>query len=48
MLLKEQISEDIKNAMREKNSEKRDALRLLSSAIKQVEVDERKELYRDS
>ena len=47
MLLKEQIGEDIKNAMREKNSEKRDALRLLSSAIKQVEVDERKELNDD-
>jgi len=44
MTLKEQINDDIKNAMKEKNVEKRDALRLLSSAMKQIEVDERKEL----
>lgn len=44
MSLKEQINNDIKTAMKEKNVEKRDALRLLSSAMKQIEVDERKEL----
>jgi len=44
MSLREQINDDIKTAMKEKNVEKRDALRLLSSAMKQIEVDERKEL----
>ncbi|MDP1785589.1 MAG: GatB/YqeY domain-containing protein [Sulfuricurvum sp.] len=44
MSLKEQISNDIKTAMKEKEVVKRDALRLLSSAMKQIEVDERKEL----
>ncbi|MDD3770957.1 GatB/YqeY domain-containing protein [Sulfuricurvum sp. IAE1] len=44
MSLKEQINNDIKTAMKEKDNAKRDALRLLSSAFKQIEVDERKEL----
>lgn len=44
MSLKEQIINDIKTAMKEKEVVKRDALRLLSSAMKQIEVDERKEL----
>lgn len=44
MSLKEQINNDIKTAMREKENVKRDALRLLTSAMKQIEVDERKEL----
>ena len=44
MSLKEQISTDIKEAMKAKENVKRDALRLLSSAFKQIEVDERKEL----
>ena len=44
MTLKEQISNDIKTAMKEKEVVKRDALRLLASAMKQIEVDERKEL----
>lgn len=44
MSLKEQINNDIKTAMKEKNVALRDALRLLSSAMKQIEVDERKEL----
>lgn len=44
MSLKEQISNDIKTAMKEKDVSTRDALRLLSSAMKQIEVDERKEL----
>lgn len=47
MNLKEQINNDIKTAMKEKNAPLRDALRLLSSAMKQIEVDERKELSDD-
>lgn len=47
MSLKEQINNDIKTAMKEKNNAVRDALRLLSSAMKQIEVDERKELTDD-
>jgi uncharacterized protein len=47
MRLREQISNDIKAAMKAKETERRDALRLLSSAMKQVEVDERKELSDD-
>lgn len=47
MSLKEQITNDIKTAMKEKDNAKRDALRLLSSAFKQIEVDERKELSDD-
>ena len=44
MSIKEQILQDLKTAMKEKDVQKRDALRLLSSAFKQIEVDERKEL----
>ena len=44
MSLKEQINNDLKTAMKAKDIQKRDALRLLTSAIKQIEVDERKEL----
>lgn len=47
MSLKAQINDDIKTAMKEKDVTKRDALRLLSSAFKQIEVDERKELTDD-
>ena len=47
MGLREQINNDIKEAMKAKDVERRDALRLLSSAMKQVEVDERKELSDD-
>ncbi len=42
--LREQINNDMKTAMKAKETQKRDALRLLLSAFKQVEVDERKEL----
>ena len=38
---------DLKDAMKNKDTKKRDALRLLSSAFKQIEVDERKELSDD-
>jgi uncharacterized protein YqeY len=42
--LKARISEDMKNAMRAKDSARLGAIRLLQSAIKQREVDERIEL----
>ncbi len=44
MILKVQISEDMKNAMRAKDSVRLGAIRLLMAAIKQREVDERIEL----
>jgi len=44
MSLREQINNDVKEAMKAKDTKKRDALRLLTSAFKQIEVDERKEL----
>ena len=44
MSLKTRIKNDIKEAMRAKNVTKRDTLRNLSAAIKQIEVDERREL----
>lgn len=47
MSLRETINQDLKTAMKEKDITKRDALRLLTSAFKQIEVDERKELSDD-
>lgn len=47
MNLREKINTDVKNAMKAKETQKRDALRLLTSACKQIEVDERKELTDD-
>lgn len=47
MTLKAHISEDMKNAMRAKDSARLGAIRLLLSAIKQREVDERIELSDD-
>ena len=44
MSLKAQITEDMKNAMRAKESVRLGTIRLLQSAIKQREVDERIEL----
>ena len=41
MLLKEQITEDMKTAMRAKDAERLGTIRLLLSACKQREVDER-------
>ena len=41
MTLKEQITEDMKTAMRAKDSERLGTIRLLLAAIKQREVDER-------
>jgi uncharacterized protein len=42
--LKERITEDMKGAMRAKDSERLGAIRMLTAAIKQKEVDERIEL----
>jgi uncharacterized protein YqeY len=44
MLLKERIQNEVKEAMKAKDNARRDALRLLTSAFKQIEVDERIEL----
>ncbi|MBB1602210.1 GatB/YqeY domain-containing protein [Variovorax sp. UMC13] len=44
MSLKEQITEDMKTAMRAKDSERLATIRLLLAALKQKEVDERVEL----
>ena len=47
MNLRETVNLDVKNAMKAKETKKRDALRLLMSAFKQIEVDERRELSDD-
>jgi len=47
MSLRDTINNDLKAAMKAKDTKKRDALRLLTSAFKQIEVDERKELSDD-
>ncbi|MFM7484898.1 MAG: GatB/YqeY domain-containing protein [Burkholderiaceae bacterium] len=47
MTLKEKLSEDMKAAMRAKESEKLATIRLINAAIKQREVDERIELGDD-
>jgi len=44
MSLKEQIKNDIKEAMRAKETVKRDTLRNIQAAIKQIEVDERRDV----
>jgi gatB/yqey family protein len=44
MSIREQILEDIKTAMKQKDNFCRDTLRLINSVIKQVEVDERVEM----
>jgi uncharacterized protein YqeY len=44
MTLKSQIQDDVKDAMRARDKERIGALRLLSAAIKQIEVDTREEL----
>jgi uncharacterized protein len=44
MALRETIDNDVKNAMRAGDTRRRDALRLLTAALKQKEVDERKTL----
>ena len=44
MALKDRINDDVKAAMRGGDARRRDALRLLLAALKQREVDERKDL----
>ena len=44
MSLKEQLKEDLKVAMKAKEIVKRDCIRAINTMIKQIEVDERKEL----
>ena len=44
MGLKEQITEDMKAAMRAKDTQKLGTIRMLTAAMKQKEVDERVEL----
>ena len=44
MTIKARINDDVKTAMRSGDARRRDALRLLLAALKQREVDERKEL----
>jgi hypothetical protein len=44
MALKERLRQDVASAMRSGDAERRDALRLLLAAIKQVEVDSRTNL----
>jgi len=45
MSLKEQFKNDLKEAMRTKEILKRDTIRSINTMIKQIEVDERKELH---
>ncbi len=47
MSLKEQLKEDLKTAMRDKEVVKRDSIRAINTMIKQNEVDERRELDDD-
>ena len=47
MSLKQQINDDVKTAMREKDKARLGVLRLITAAIKQREVDERIELNDD-
>ena len=47
MTLKEKIIEDMKSAMRAKEKKLLGTIRLLTAAIKQIEVDERRELSDD-
>ena len=44
MSLKEQLNEDLKQAMRDKEIVKRDSIRAINTMIKQIEVDERRVL----
>jgi len=44
---KDQLNAALKEAMKAKDSRRRDVIRLLQSAVKQVEIDERRELSPD-
>lgn len=45
--LKEKLQQDLKDAMKAKDNVTRDTIRFLMSSLKQIEVDERKELSDD-
>lgn len=47
MSVRERLTADMKTAMKEKDTQTRDTLRLLMAAIKQVEVDDQKTLTDD-
>lgn len=47
MSLKEQLAEDLKSAMRNKETVRKDVVTMIRSSIKQVEVDERKDCSDD-
>ena len=47
MSIKEQIKSDLKTAMKEKDVAKRDTLRNIQALIKQIEVDERRDVNDD-
>ena len=47
MTLKEQLKSDLKDAMRAKEIVRRDTIRAINTMIKQIEVDERKDLNDD-
>ena len=44
MSILEKLKSDLKEAMRAKDVEKRDTIRMVMSAVKQIEVDERREV----
>ena len=44
MTIKERITNELKDAMRARDKQKLDAMRLITAAIKQIEVDERIEI----
>lgn len=44
MMIKDRINNDLKDAMRARDKQKVDTLRLITAAIKQIEVDERIEV----
>jgi len=47
MNLKEQLKADLKDAMRAKDIVKRDSIRAINTMIKQIEVDERRDMSED-
>jgi uncharacterized protein YqeY len=47
MSLKQKLKDDVKTAMREKNVVKRDSVRAINTMIKQIEVDERRDVQDD-
>ena len=47
MTLKEKLMEDLKSAMRSKEKRRKDTITMLRAAVKQREVDERKEMADD-